>query len=202
MRLALNKNLIWMLILLCGLILLIPACSASPDEIDQTPTSQPDGNLPPEVPQPQPTEIRQWAIEAEASSSFADPEWAPEQAAGKPNTLRCGDLQTAWAAAVPDTLEWLELKYSTDVYVTAVNITQTFNPNQISKVELIDSFGNSLIIYEQPPVPVDQPCPYTLSIPVEKTRSRYNTVRVTVDQSALGLGWNEIDAVELVGERK
>ena len=50
------------------------------------------------------------------------------------------------------------------------------------------------------PFQVDQPCPYTLSIPIEKTEGRFNKVRITVDQSVLGLGWNQIDAVELVGE--
>ena len=38
-----------------------------------------------------------------------------------------------------------------------------------------------------------------LSIDLGETDFLVHGVRITVDQSVLGLGWNEIDAVELVG---
>ena len=44
-------------------------------------------------------QVRQWAVAAEASSEFADPEWAAIQATNAPDTARCGDYQTAWATA-------------------------------------------------------------------------------------------------------
>ncbi len=196
---------IWRLGLFCSLVPLLSACAVSlPQTADETPTptatQPPAADLPPA--EPDADTISQWAQEAEASSSFSDDderEWSPRQATGQPDTRRCGDLQTAWASAGPDSVEWLLLRYEEAVYVTGVNIHQTFNPNQVVKVELVDDFGDSLVIYDQPPVPVDQPCPYILSIEIERTKQRYDTVRVTVDQSSLGLGWNEIDAVELVG---
>jgi len=189
------------LIFLLGLVWLTQGCVSVPEEAGAalilTPTPE-TANLPPEIAQV--GEIHQWAATAEASTSYADPEWAAEQATGEPNTERCGDFQTAWASSGSDSIEWLELQFETPVFVTAVNIVQTFNPNQVAKVELLGSPRRSLTIYEQGPVQVDQPCPYMLSIAVEKTTALYNAVRITVDQSVLGLGWNEIDAVQLVGD--
>ncbi len=189
--------------LLFGLIWLTSACAFGSEDADTNPTQIPTitpttAVLPPEIAQP--GAIRQWAISAEASSSYADPEWAAEQATGEPNTERCGDYQSAWAPSGSDSEEWLELQFETPVFVTGVNIVQTFNPSQIAKVELVGAFDRSLTIFEQPPTQVDQPCPYMLSIGVAKTTLLYRTVRITVDQSVLGLGWNEIDAVQLVGD--
>lgn len=156
--------------------------------------------LPPEFVSIQGQQIRQWAVEAEASSSYADPEWSPEQATGAPDTRRCGDYQTAWATAGGDSYEWLALKFPIAVHVTAINILQSFNPDQVVKVELQGAFDRTFEVYVGEPNQVDQPCPYTLTIPVEKTEGRFDSVRITVDQRVLGLGWNQIDAVELVGE--
>ncbi|MBC8496247.1 MAG: hypothetical protein H8D37_01170 [Chloroflexi bacterium] len=198
-----KKSNYWAFVLLLGLVWLTPACAIVPEEVDAdvtlTPTVSPaEADLPPEIAQV--GEVRQWAISAEASTSYADPEWAAEQATGEPDTDRCGDYQSAWASSGSDSVDWLELQFETPVYVSAVNIVQTFNANQVAKVELLGTFGRSLTIYEQTPVQVDQPCPYMLSIMVEKTPALYNAVRITVDQSVLGLGWNEIDAVQLVGD--
>ena len=163
----------------------------SPEELNQ---------LPPEFVRIQGQQIRQWAVEAEASSSYADPEWAPNQATGAPDTVRCGDYQTAWATAGSDSYEWLSLQYPVAVHVTAINILQSFNPNQVKKVELLGTQGRSFEVYTGEPHQVDQPCPFTLAIPIEKTEGRFDSIRITIDQSVLGLGWNQIDAVELVGE--
>jgi len=171
------------------------ACSPS---VDATPlvTGFPGEAAPPL----QKGQVRQWAIGAEASSEFADPEWAAVQAIGAPDTPRCGDYQTAWATASSDTIETLLLSYDVSVYVTGVNIVQSFNPNQIVLVELVGVFDRAIIVFESQPIQVDQPCPYTLSIPIDKTESQFSKVRITVNQSVLGLGWNQIDAVELIGD--
>lgn len=151
---------------------------------------------------PQSGQLRQWAAGAEASAEFANPEWAAIQAIGEPDTQHCGDYQTAWASAGSDTVETLVLTYTQAVHVTGINIVQSFNPNQVARVELVGTFGRAITVYEREPYPIDQPCPFTLAIPVEHTPSRFDRLRITVDQSLLGLGWNEIDAVELIGELK
>ncbi len=145
-------------------------------------------------------QIRQWAVEAEASSEYATPEWAASNVVGIPDTEKCGDYQTAWATAGSDSIEWLIVRFPITVHVTGVNIIQSFNPNQVVKVELLGAFDRAVEIYNQPPTQIDQPCPYTLPIRIEKTEGQYDAIRITVDQSELGLGWNQIDAVELIGE--
>jgi hypothetical protein len=192
-----------LLIFLLGLLAILSACDSVPGlsttqaPIEASPT--PLGEVaPPEIVQS--GTVRQWAIAADASSNYDNPEWAAIQATGAPDTGRCGDIQTAWASASSDDVDWLELEYADPVYATAVNIYQTFNPNQVVKVELLSTLGRALTIYQAEPIQVDQPCPYILSITIDKTNTRYNRVRLTVDQSTTGLGWNEIDAVELVGD--
>lgn len=142
--------------------------------------------------------IRQWASQAQASSEYSNPSWSAAQAAGEPDTLACGDKTTAWAAGSSTAVEWLEVYYDVPVYVTAVNIVQTYNPDQVIEVEAIDLVGNLFSLYRQDGAVVSEPCPYTLAIEVKQSDFLVQGVRITVDQSIVG-SWNEIDAVELVG---
>jgi hypothetical protein len=171
------------------------ACSNAPNE-NPVETALPIDSAPPL----QEGQIRQWAAGAEASSEFSNDEWSALQAVGAPDTPRCGDYQTAWATAGSDTVETLVLTYTLSVRVTGINVIQSFNPNQVIQVDLVGAFGRTVPVYEAEPVQVDQPCPYTLVIPIEKTEGRYDRIQITVDQSVLGLGWNQIDAVELIGD--
>jgi len=145
-------------------------------------------------------EIRQWAEYAYASSSYGDPEWHATQATGAPDTQVdiCKDVPSAWAAAEPDTVEWIELLYEIPVVPTEINIIQTYAPDQVAKVELIDSAGLYQEIYNALPSDHEGECPYTLSIPVDVNYA-VGGLRITIDQSVMGTSWNEIDAVELVG---
>ncbi len=139
----------------------------------------------------------QWAISAAASSEYGDPNWSAMQATGKPDTAACGDFASAWASAEASGVDWIEVSYDTPVLPTRINIVQTFNPSQIVKVELIDTVAGYHEVYVAEPQALGE-CPYTLSIPVD-VDYQVAGLRITVDQSVLGLGWNEIDAVELIG---
>jgi len=152
---------------------MLGACNSPPSSTPEVPTVPPsDGALPLQTGQ-----VRQWAAGAEASSEFADPEWAAIQAIGAPDTSRCGDYQTAWATAGSDTTATLVLTYTRSLQVTGINIVQSFNPNQVTQVELVGNFNRAVTVYENEPFQVDQPCPYTLSIPVEKTERLYDVIR-------------------------
>jgi len=83
------------------------------------------------------------------------------------------------------------------VLPTEVNIIQTYNPDQVLFVDLLDIEGEYHDIYLGEPRDKAE-CPYTLSIPVAGADYRVVGVKITIDQSVLGT-WNEIDAVELVG---
>jgi hypothetical protein len=148
---------------------------------------------------PQGGNISQWAISAAASSEYGASDWSAMQATGAPDTPVCGDQGTAWASATAgtETEEWIELTYATFVRPTQVNIFQTYYPDQVVKVELIDSVSGYHEIYTASPEAMDE-CPYVLSIPVGDVDYVVAGIRITIDQSLLG-NWNEIDAVELVG---
>ncbi|MFL7792005.1 MAG: hypothetical protein AB8I69_07680 [Anaerolineae bacterium] len=141
--------------------------------------------------------IGQWATSAVASSEYGASDWSAMQATGAPDTPECGDQTTAWASATAGTEEWIELTYGTLVLPTQVNIYQTYYPNQVVKVELIDSASEYHAIYTGEPESTEQ-CPYVLSIPVKNADYSVAGVRITIDQAEIG-NWNEIDAVELVG---
>ncbi len=143
-------------------------------------------------------ELRQWAKSAKASSYYGDgSNWAPDKATGAPDVTDCSDNAYAWASQAENTVEWIELTYATPVNVTLVRILQNYNPTQIVKIELIDTDGKAHSVYNEKPKKVT--CPQTLSVSFQKTDYKVNRVKITIDQSVLGLGWNEIDAVELVG---
>lgn len=143
--------------------------------------------------------VRQWAMEAVASSEYGNDDWSAAKAVGVTDTYECGDNVTAWASSGSDSVEWINLYIHTPMYLTEINIVETYNPDQVVKVELIDMQGEYVTVYTAQPKQIDNPCPYFLNIPVSQSDILSQGVRVTIDQSVLGLGWNEIDAVEMVG---
>jgi hypothetical protein len=144
-------------------------------------------------------EVQQWATSATASSEYGDPDWAAIQATGAPDTPECGDIATAWASSDSSSVEWLELGYDIPVRPTEVNVIQSHSPDQVVKVELIDTVGTVHEVYTGEPEDKSDECPYTLSIQVKKARYLAVSIRITVDQSVIPATWNEIDAVELIG---
>lgn len=170
------------------------------EDLPTTSTPTPENTLAPEERFPTAGVISQWALSAEASSEFADPEWSASQAQDAPDSPGCGDYQFAWASAASDSVETLILNYEVAVFPLEINIVESFNPDQVVKVEVYNSdTGGYYAVLQKNPSPIDRPCPYLLTVPVEGIDFRTDQIRVTVDQSQLGLGWNEIDAVELVG---
>lgn len=171
----------------------------SPTEIIE-PTFTPDPTQIASARYPATGVLYQWGISAEASAEFASPEWGAEQVVGKPDAPGCGDYQFAWASAASDSIATLDIAFSTSVFPLEIVIHESFNPDQVVKVEVFDSeTGGFYTILQKNPVQVDRPCPFQLIIPVEGIDFRTNLVRITVDQSQLGMGWNEIDAVQLIG---
>jgi hypothetical protein len=195
-------------LILAGCILLLVSCrtgeavtDTSPD-INPTPTTQAEDQPGAGSRIQISGALYQWAIEAEASSEFADPEWSAEQAIGKPDSPGCGDYQFSWASAASDSIDTLTVRFPDPVYPLEIRIYESFNPDQIVKVEVKDPEGGGFYaVLQKNPLQVDRPCPYELVVPVEGIDFRSDTIRITVDQSQLGLGWNEIDAVQLIGTR-
>lgn len=139
---------------------------------------------------------RQWASEAIASSFYA-PDYDPEGATGPPDVTACQDSPDAWAAADPNGLETLELRFRAPVFAVGVTVYQSYNPGFVTRVELIDERGEARTVYTAEPAPATG-CPLPLAITFDQTLTRVGAVRLTVDQRP-GANWNEIDAVELIG---
>lgn len=168
------------------------------DEIPETPGIEPTAEN--ELLLPAAGVLIQWGNSAEASSEFAVPEWSAEQVIGNPDAPGCGDYQFAWASAASDSIETLIVGFSEEVYPLEINILESFNPDQVVKVEVLDpETGAYYTVLQKNPVKVDRPCPFELKVAVDGINFKTNQVRITVDQSQLGLGWNEIDAVQLIG---
>jgi hypothetical protein len=185
------------------LVLIAAALACGTSNPTSAPVEVPPTSRPTTIPEPTKEEmagesIRQWASSATASSEYGNPDWAASQAVGAPDTAECGDYSTAWASSGSDTVEWLEVTFDTPVYATEVNVIQTYNPDQIVEVELIDVDGGYHSVFDQEPVAEDT-CPYTFNLSGDPTEYLVQGVRITIDQSVLGLGWNEIDAVEIIG---
>lgn len=152
-----------------------------------------------ETEQPKLVTLRQWAASASASSEYYNPEWSALQVVGQPDTSECDDLGTAWASAESTGVEWLEVLYETPVYPEQINVFETYSPNQVVKVEVLDTEGIFHPVYSGPPAITD--CPYTLTVDIVAADYLAEGVRLTIDQSILHPNsWNEIDAVELVGK--
>lgn len=143
--------------------------------------------------------LSQYAVYAKASSEYGSDSWSAMQATGAPNVENCEDSVNAWASVGATTKEWIELTYAVPVFPTEINIHMNYNPSQITEIQIIDIDNNAYTVIETYPEYVDF-CPDVYQITLELTKQIYvDRVKIFLDQSVLGLGWNEIDAVELIG---
>ena len=149
----------------------------------------------------------QWAVAADASSTFAQPRmvagknrsqgkrpWGPEQATGAPDTFEAGDFQTAWASLTPDGQdEWLQLDYAEEVQPTAILVHETFNPGALYKVSVFKADGTEVEVWQgKDPSPVGS----GKGVSVIPIRVDFKTKRVKIYLASKEVpGWNEIDAV-------
>jgi len=105
----------------------------------------------------------------------------------------------AWASLSADTEEWLMLDYAQAVFPIEINIYQSYNPSQVVEVHVVDTDGFDYLVWEGQPEVINY-CPDLMTITLDLEQEIYvDQVVIVVDQSVLGLGWVEIDAVELVG---
>ncbi|MBI4565177.1 MAG: hypothetical protein HY716_10840 [Planctomycetes bacterium] len=140
----------------------------------------------------------QWAVDAKASSEYGRDDWSARQACGEPNTLKAGDLKTAWASKEQNAgEEWLELTYEFRVRPTQVRIHETFNPGAVVLIEARDTGQNWHALWTGRDG--TRECPGWLDVRLEATAIATRVIRITLDTSLVA-GWNEIDAVQLFGE--
>lgn len=143
----------------------------------------------------------QWASEATASSSYNDAQgdsgWSAKQATGAPDVDRYADDQHAWAPKTEDGgIEWLDLKYLKPVHASEVRVRESMGSGAVIKVELFDEAGAAHTVWQG--VDPTKELNY-LILKFKTTEYRVNRVKVTLATNVIP-GWNEIDAVQLVGK--
>jgi hypothetical protein len=145
---------------------------------------------------PTPDILSQWASTAVASSAFGFPDWSANRATGVPEIEFCADDPRAWASARGNGVEWLQLTYARPVHPEEVRVYQTHGRGAISRVTLFDVEGTGHIVWEG--IDLTEPCPGALTIRVVDLPAAVSIVRIDLDESRTR-GWNQIDAVALVG---
>jgi hypothetical protein len=132
----------------------------------------------------------------QAQQKARAPGWSALQATGPPDSFRDGDQQTAWAPAQADGgEEWLELEYANAVPIAQVNVREVCRPGCITKLTAVLDGGTEVALWQgEPPVnasPTDTAFAAPANIVARRVKVYLDTKRVE--------GWNEIDAVELIG---
>jgi hypothetical protein len=142
----------------------------------------------------------QWAVQATSSSSYNDAQgtaqWSAGQATGAPNVENYGDNGNAWAPKTPDAgIEWLDLKYAKPVHAEEVRIRESCGSGAVIKVEVFDEQGAAHTVWtgNDPTTELNY-----LIVKTPKTVFKTDRVKITLATNAVP-GWNEIDAVQLVG---
>lgn len=142
----------------------------------------------------------QWAIAAEASSTYNDAKgtagWSANQATGAPNVDKYADDGHAWAPKSPDAgIEWLVLTFPKPVHAEEIRVRESCGSGAVIKVEAYDEQGtpHSLWAGNDPTTDLNY-----LMVKFPKTDYKTEKVKVTLATNVVP-GWNEIDAVQLIG---
>ena len=123
-------------------------------------------------------------------------EWGPEQATGAPDTMEAGDLSTAWASLEPDAgPEWLEVSFAKAVEIDEIRIRETFNPGAVCKITAFSNENVEIVLWEGVKNPILAPTDMVVW-PVLGIKS--DRIKIHLDTKRIH-GWNEIDAVEIIG---
>lgn len=147
--------------------------------------------------------IGQWASSAKASSAWSGSygNWGAVQATGEPNVFTYVDSAGAWAPATADgTTEWIELGYGILVKPTSVRVHETWGAGSLIKVELKnDDTGEYETVWQGTDPNHDTGTVVWSEIAFSERSYPSKVVRLTTDTNAVIGEYEEIDAVELIG---
>jgi hypothetical protein len=179
-----------------------PAASAAPSPMV---TAAPSGSANPdssEPPMPSPATasgetLVQWASSATASSEYGADAWSAAQATGEPDTPEYGDYETAWAPSGSDIgPQWIALGYDIVVTPTEIVIWESSGAGFVTLVEALDArTGDWVTLWQGTDGSPDFLVGF--SPPLEAVDVLTDRLRITIDTDVPG--WNEIDAVALIG---
>ena len=142
----------------------------------------------------------QWAKDAKASSTFNDAKgtasYSANQATGEPNVQVYSTTPQAWSAKTPDSgIEWLELTFAKPVHANAVRVRESSGSGALIKIEVFDEKGAAHTVWTG--TDSTKELNYLIA-EFPKTAFMTNRVKLTLATNVVS-GWNQIDAVQLVG---
>jgi hypothetical protein len=124
------------------------------------------------------------------------PDFDAMQAAGPPDAESNVDDPKAWASARGDMgLQWIELSYRTARRANRLRIFEVNSAGAVVEVQTVDSGGRRRTVWRGTDPTVR---PGVFDLPFDATPYRVARVRLILDTSRRP-GWNEIDAVEVIG---
>jgi hypothetical protein len=146
----------------------------------------------------------QWAATATASSTYGKAKdkagFSAWQATGAPNVSQRRDDPNSWTPAEANAgIEWLEVTFARPVHATEIRVRQNFNPGAIIKVELIDDKGVKQTVFEGADERKYDEWTWWFTQGFPKTANLVTGAKITLATNAVA-GWNQIDAVQLIGE--
>lgn len=141
-----------------------------------------------------------WAVQAKSSTTYNDAQgkapYAASQATGSPDIESYGNNGLAWTPKTPDAgIEWLDLQYAKPVHATKVRVRESYGAGAVVKVELFDEQGAPHAVWTG--ADSTKTLDY-LVVEFPKTTFKTGRVKLTLATNVVN-GWNEIDAVQLVG---
>ncbi len=123
------------------------------------------------------------------------PAWGALQATGAPDST-AGDQRTAWAPASEDGgEEWLEVDFPNAVEAATVVVRENCAPGAIVRISAVTDAGSEIPLWQgdAPKVAAVSNTPFAAAGNILTNR-----VKVYLDTKKVP-GWNEIDAVQLIG---
>jgi hypothetical protein len=140
--------------------------------------------------------IHQWAGDAAASSEYSPTDWSAKQVTGPPDSLQGGDARTAWAPKEADAgPEWLHLKYLVPVRISKLRIFENYTPGGVVAVDVVGLDGVRRRAWEG-----EDPggaAPVCFEVDLKGAVGREVVIVLDTKKNS---GWEEIDAVELIGD--
>ena len=136
--------------------------------------------------------VHQWAVEAKASSQYGTDDWAARQAVGPPDSPEM-DSRSAWAARDADGgLEWLHVSFVLPVRLRRIRIHENLTPGGIVRIDAVGEGGERRPVWQG----TDPALPW---FEVDLSGRTASELVIVID-TRKRQGWEEIDAVELIGD--
>nr|XP_034301073.1 uncharacterized protein LOC105335840 isoform X2 [Crassostrea gigas] len=147
--------------------------------------------------------IHLWASEVtKFSIQFNSGDFSAQQVLGKPNVYpRYGSIPGTWAQATGqlDRVHFIEVKFPRKIFMTKVNIYETYHAGAVVKISAKDGQNQWVDIFNATHAHVIRKS-RKFSPQIKRTMFPVDELRIDVDCSASG-SYVEIDAIEIVGDR-